>query len=65
LGIALVNGPSSLITLLHLDADTGQGVEGNPALEAYQVFWRDPELGDEFVPAQGCSLPTFHGSVPI
>jgi hypothetical protein len=41
LGIALVNGPSSPTTLLHLKAHTGQSVEGNPALEAYQVFWRD------------------------
>jgi hypothetical protein len=62
LGLAMVDGPSSPTTLLQLDAHTGRSVEGNPALEAYQVFWRDPEPGDEFVPTRGCSLPTFHGS---
>lgn len=62
LGIAMVYGPTELASILATDARTGHVVEGDPSLEPYQVFWKDPEPGDEFVPTRGCSLPTFHGS---
>jgi len=62
LGIAMVYGPGQSAGILETDANTGYVVEADPALEPYQVFWKDPEPGDEFVPTRGCSLPTFHGS---
>jgi hypothetical protein len=62
LGIAMVYGPGQLTSILEADANTGHVVKADPALEPYQVFWKDPEPGDEFVPTRGCSLPTFHGS---
>jgi hypothetical protein len=62
LGIAMVYGPTEPASILTTDARTGHVVEGDPGLEPYQVFWKDPEPGDEFVPTRGCSLPTFHGS---
>lgn len=62
LGIAMVYGPGDPTSILETDASTGHIVEDDPGLEPYQVFWKDPEPGDEFVPTRGCSLPTFHGS---
>jgi ThiF family/Prokaryotic E2 family A len=62
LGIAMVYGPQQPASILEADAYTGRVVEAEPNLEPYQVFWKDPEPGDEFVPTRGCSLPTFHGS---
>lgn len=62
LGIAMVYGPEQPTSILDTDATTGHTVEADPGLEPYQVFWKDPEPGDEFVPTRGCSLPTFHGS---
>lgn len=62
LGIAMVYGPGQPAGILETDVNTGHVVEADPALEPYQVFWKDPEPGDEFVPTRGCSLPTFHGS---
>ena len=62
LGIAMVYVPGRPAGILETDANTGQIVEADPALEPYQVFWKDPEPGDEFFPTRGCSLPTFHGS---
>lgn len=62
LGIAMVYGPKQTASILNTDAHTGHLVDADPTLEPYQVFWKDPEPGDEFVPTRGCSLPTFHGS---
>ena len=62
LGIAMVYGPGQPAGILETDVNTGHVVEADPTLEPYQVFWKDPEPGDEFVPTRGCSLPTFHGS---
>jgi len=62
LGIAMVYGPNGTTSILETDAATGRNVEDDPSLEPYQVFWKDPQPGDEFVPTRGCSLPTFHGS---
>lgn len=62
LGIAMVYGPEQPASILDTDANTGHVVEAESSLEPYQVFWKDPEPGDEFVPTRGCSLPTSHGS---
>jgi len=62
LGIAQVMGSEDRRSTLGSDAATGRYVEQRSELEAFHVFWKDPEPGDEFVPTRGCSLPTFHGS---
>lgn len=62
LGIAMVYGVNQTASIVETDANTGRLVEAEPSLEPYQVFWKDPEPGDEFVPTRGCSIPTFHGS---
>ena len=55
LGIAMVYGSGQPAGILETDVNTGHVVEADPALEPYQVFWKDPEPGDEFVPTRGCS----------
>lgn len=62
LGLAMVHGTKHPVSALTVDARTGSHVNREPDLEAYRIFWNDPEPGDEFIPTRGCSLPTFHGS---
>lgn len=62
LGLAIVHGRGNTSSLTETDRKTGAVVLDDPTLEPYQVFWRDPDPGDEFVPTRGCSIPTFHGS---
>lgn len=45
-----------------IDAEAGVRVLADAELERFHVFWQEPVAGDEFVPARGCSVPTFHGS---
>jgi molybdopterin/thiamine biosynthesis adenylyltransferase len=62
LGLTMVHGPASCVSMGEIDAQVGCAVDEAPSLEPYRVFWRDPAPGDEFVPTRGCSVPTFHGS---
>jgi ThiF family/Prokaryotic E2 family A len=62
LGLAMIHGLGNTDGVLATDRRTGAVVTGDPVLEPYHVFWRDPDPTDEFVPTRGCSIPTFHGS---
>jgi hypothetical protein len=62
LGLLIVRTPGSQHTLTRMDFDAGYEVSSRADLRAYATMWRDPEPGEELVPARGCSVPTFHGS---
>jgi hypothetical protein len=62
LGLLIVRAPGSQHTLSQLDGDAGDQVSSRTDLLEYATLWRDPEPGEELVPARGCSVPTFHGS---
>lgn len=62
LGVMSVVTPGHPTGLSRVDELAGQQVLADPALERFHALWQEPMVGDELVPARGCSVPTFHGS---
>ncbi|WP_294181620.1 ThiF family adenylyltransferase [uncultured Schumannella sp.] len=62
LGIATIWPPIASKTIEQIDAEVGERVRADPALECYHMLWGRGELGNKLIPTRGCSIPTFHGS---
>lgn len=62
LGLVVVGAADDASTLTEIDQSVEQRVLGDPSLESFHTFWREPPDDIEIVPARGCSIPTFHGS---
>jgi hypothetical protein len=62
LGIATIWPPIASKTIEQIDAEVGERVRADPALECYHMLWGRGELGNKLIPIRGCSIPTFHGS---
>jgi hypothetical protein len=45
-----------------VDEATKPLVLSDSDLARYHSLWREPKVGEELIPARGCSTPTFHGS---
>lgn len=62
LGVMSVSAPEYGAGPRTVDEATAKAVLADSSLEAFHCLWQDPTSGDEITPAQGCSVPTFHGS---
>lgn len=62
IGIATIWPPNATKTIEQIDAEVGERVLADFALEDYHLLWGRGELVNKLVPTRGCSIPTFHGS---
>ena len=62
LGIATIWPANATKTIEQIDAEVGERVRADSALEGYHMLWGRADLGNKLVPTRGCSIPTFHGS---
>lgn len=62
LGVMSVSAPEYEAGPRTVDEATAKTVFADSSLEPFYCLWQDPNSGDEVTPAQGCSVPTFHGS---
>src|SRR6266536_732099 len=62
LGLLTVSAPGLAAGPASIDDQAGPIVLNDGHLERFHMFWQEPAIGDEIVPARGCSVPTFHGS---
>ena len=61
LGILTVTNGKSVPTTLELEQALHGRVDGDRNLTPFLMFW-DHDSHPPLTPAQGCSVPTFHGS---
>ena len=61
LGIVTVTNGTPTTTTSELDQALNERVAVDPSLGAFRTFW-DHDAHPPLTPAQGCSVPTFHGS---